>query len=224
MPPARMPPSAPTPLAATHLEAGIRRRYSEGARRVEPALCCPTNAYDPQMLAKLPTEVVEKDYGCGDPSIHAREGDVVVDLGSGSGKVCYLLSQRVGATGRVIGLDVNDDMLALARKYQDEMAARLGWGNVEFRKARIQDMALDLEQAETWLARQPAASLSALAEFERYCEALRLSKPLLADGSVDLIVSNCVLNLVRPEEKQRLFLEMHRVLARGGRAVTCTRW
>lgn len=201
------------------LESDVATRYSSGAARVEPALCCPTNTYDAEMLAKLPAEIVEKDYGCGDPTVHARPGDVALDLGSGSGKVCYLLSQRVGSYGRVIGVDVNDDMLALARKYEPEMAARLGWRNVQFRKGRIQDLALDLEAADRWLAAHPAVSVAAIQAFEAECEALRRSSPLVHDGEVDLVVSNCVLNLVRPEHKVSLFREMHRVLRTGGRAV-----
>jgi len=216
---AHAPSTAAAPLPSALLESGVLERYSGGANRVEPALCCPTNGYDAELLAKLPPEIVEKDYGCGDPSVHAREGDLALDLGSGSGKVCYLLSQRVGPSGRVIGLDFNDDMLELARRYREEMGRRLGWSNVEFRKARIQDMALDLDAAAKWLEGHPVRTLKDLAEFERWCETSRREQPLVRSGSVDLVVSNCVLNLVRPEEKRRLFIEMYRVLARGGRAV-----
>ena len=112
------------------LEHAIRDRYAKGAQTLEPGLCCPTAEYDTQYLKMLPDEIIEKDYGCGDPSAHAREGDVVVDLGSGAGKVCYILAQKVGPTGRVIGLDFNDGMLSLARKYQDERAEKIGHRNV----------------------------------------------------------------------------------------------
>lgn len=201
------------------LEQSVRDRYAKGAQTLEPGLCCPTATYDPQYLKVLPREIIEKDYGCGDPSAHARAGDVVIDLGSGAGKVCYILSQKVGSAGRVIGLDFNDTMLALARKYQDEMATKIGYANVQFHKARIQDMALDLDAAQRRLADEPVTSIESLASFEAYCQQRRREQPLVADDSVDLIVSNCVLNLVRTQEKQQLFREMHRVLRAGGRAV-----
>jgi SAM-dependent methyltransferase len=186
---------------------------------VEPTLCCPTTEYEQTYLKNLPREIVEKDYGCGDPSKHVRKGETVIDLGSGSGKICYILAQKVGPAGWVIGLDFNEAMLALARKYQGEMAEKLGYRNVEFRKARIQDMALDLDAAGHWLRQHPITNIEEAAAFEAHCQKLRREQPLIADDSVDVIVSNCVLNLVRPEEKTRLFREMHRVLKRGGRAV-----
>jgi len=201
------------------LEHAIRDRYAKGAQTLEPGLCCPTAEYDTRYLKMLPDEIIEKDYGCGDPSAHAREGDVVVDLGSGAGKVCYILAQKVGPTGRVIGLDFNDAMLSLARNYQNEMAEKIGHRNVEFRKARIQDMALNLDRAAAWLADNPIESVEQADEYRAYCDRLRQEEPLIADNSVDLIVSNCVLNLVRTEEKQQLFQEMHRVLRPGGRVV-----
>lgn len=204
---------------AASLEHAIRDRYAKGAAEVEPGLCCPTAAYDPQYLKLLPREIIEKDYGCGNPSAYAREGDVVIDLGSGAGKVCYILAQKVGPTGRVIGLDFNDAMLSLARKYQDEMADKIGYANVEFRKARIQDLALDLDVVADYLAEQPIASVEQLDAYRACCDQLRRENPLVADDSVDLIVSNCVLNLVNESEKVQLFREMHRVLKPGGRVV-----
>lgn len=204
---------------AASLEHEVRDRYARGAAAVEPGLCCPTTEYDAQYLKLLPREIIEKDYGCGDPSTHAREGDVVVDLGSGAGKVCYILAQKVGPTGRVIGLDFNDVMLSLARKYEDEIAGKLGYRNFEFRKARIQDMSLDLDQAAVWLSEHPVASVEQVDAYREFCDEIRRAKPLIADNSVDLIVSNCVLNLVRTDEKEQLFREMYRVLRPGGRVV-----
>ncbi|MDA7977654.1 MAG: methyltransferase domain-containing protein [Pirellulales bacterium] len=201
------------------LEHAVRDRYAKGASEVEAGLCCAATTYDPALLELLPSEIVEKDYGCGDPAKYAIPGDVVIDLGSGSGKACYILSQKVGQSGRVIGLDFNDAMLSLARKYQATMAERIGYANVEFRKARIQDMALDLDRAATWLEQNPVSSVEGVDAYNAECERLRKEQPLLADQSVDLIVSSCVLNLVRPDEKVKLFREMHRVLKRGGRAV-----
>jgi len=201
------------------LEAAVRDRYAEGARTLEPGLCCPTAKYDAQYLDVLPREIIEKDYGCGDPSAHAREGDIVIDLGSGAGKVCYILAQKVGPTGRVIGLDFNDAMLSLARKYEDEITESIGYRNVEFHKARIQDLGLDLDRASAWLADHPINTVEQVDAYRAYCDQLRRDHPLVESNSVTLIVSNCVLNLVRADEKRRLFREMHRVLRPGGRVV-----
>ena len=203
----------------SHVEREVLDRYARGAQQAEQALCCPTDGYDAKYLKLLPDEIIEKDYGCGDPSRYVNEGDVVLDLGSGAGKICYILAQKVGAQGRVIGLDFNDAMLSLARKYQGEMARKLGYGNVEFHKAKIQDMALDLDRVERWLGDHPITSVQDLADFEAHCDLLRHDEPLVADDSIDVIVSNCVLNLVHPQDKKRLFTEMYRVLKTGGRAV-----
>lgn len=199
-------------------EVSVRDRYAAAAQRPEAALCCPTK-YDARFLRILPEEIVAKDYGCGDPSQHVEAGETVVDLGSGAGKICYILSQKTGPSGRVIGVDMNDDMLALARKYRGEMAQKIGHANVDFRKARIQDMALDLERVAAWLERNPVRDLAGLAAYERHCEWLRQHEPAVADGIADVVVSNCVLNLVRPQDKATLFADMFRVLKRGGRAV-----
>ncbi len=201
------------------VERSVVERYAQAAQTVEPGLCCPTSNYDIALLEKLPREIIETDYGCGDPSTHANVGETVLDLGSGSGKACYVLSQKVGGQGRVIGVDMNDAMLALARKYQDEMTRRIGYANVRFVKARIQDMALDLERVDAWLRDHPIATCEGLAPFEAECDRLRRESPAVASESVDVVVSNCVLNLVRPADKVRLFGEMHRVLKRGGRVV-----
>lgn len=209
----------PSPQPAYDLEAEVRDRYARGAQMLEPGLCCPTASYDAQYLDILPQEIIDKDYGCGDPSRHVEPGEVVLDLGSGAGKVCYILAQKVGPAGRVIGLDFNDSMLALARKYQDQITGALGYRNVEFHKARIQDMALDLDKVERWLMAESISSIEELTAFESHCQRVRRERPLIQDASIDVIVSNCVLNLVRPEDKQQLFKEMYRVLKDGGRAV-----
>lgn len=201
------------------VEEAVRRRYSGGAKTVEPGLCCPSSTYDERYLAVIPREIIEKDYGCGDPTAYCQEGQTVLDLGSGGGKACYIMSQRVGPKGHVIGIDMNDDMLALARKYKNEITAKIGHDNVEFRKARIQDLSLDVHRLDTWLAEHPVTSSSDLASLEAFAQEISTISPLVADDSVDLIVSNCVLNLVRPEQKAKLFAEMFRVLRNGGRAV-----
>ena len=78
-----------------NVQAHVAERYSRAAREREPSLCCPVD-YDRRLLALLPPEIVEKDYGCGDPSRYVRAGDVVLDLGSGAGKICYMAAHLVG--------------------------------------------------------------------------------------------------------------------------------
>jgi SAM-dependent methyltransferase len=122
---------ATNPTQRIDVEEVVRLRYTAGATRREEALCCPV-AYAPQLLAAIPPEVLERDYGCGDPTRYVGAGETVLDLGSGSGKACFLLSQVVGPAGRVVGIDVNEEMLALARSAAPEVARRVGWGNVEW--------------------------------------------------------------------------------------------
>ncbi|NJP11318.1 MAG: methyltransferase domain-containing protein [Leptolyngbyaceae cyanobacterium RU_5_1] len=201
------------------IEQTVRERYEAGARQPEAALCCPTDGYDDRYLANLPPEIVEKDYGCGDPTRYVAPGETVVDLGSGAGKNCYILAQRVGADGHVIGVDFNDEMLALSRKYLDQLGETLGYRNLSFVKGKIQDLALDLNRVEGWLQQHPITTLAGVAAFEAECDRLRTEQPLIPSNSVDVVISNCVLNLVRPQDKQQLFQELFRVLKRGGRAV-----
>ncbi|MHB8877872.1 MAG: methyltransferase domain-containing protein [Myxococcaceae bacterium] len=205
-------------MEAIDVEAAVRERYSLAARAAQPGLCCPSSN-DSRLLAQVPAEVLERDYGCGDPTRHVRPGETVLDLGSGAGKACYLLSQVVGPSGRVIGVDMNEDMLALSRRHLAEFAGRVGFANVEFRKGRIQDLRLDFEALDAWLREHPVVSSGDLAALEAHSERLRRDAPLVADGSVDVVVSDCVLNLVRPADRERLFAELHRVLRPGGRAI-----
>jgi arsenite methyltransferase len=202
-----------------NVEHEVRRRYAGAAVQVEPALCCPITEYDGRYLDCLPREILEKDYGCGDPSKHIREGETVVDLGSGAGKICYILAQKVGPDGKVIGVDFNDVMLDLARRHQPDTAAKIGYDNVRFVKGRIQDLALDMQRVDAFLGRHPIRSSEDLAALEAECERLRAESPLIENDSVDAVVSNCVLNLVRTDQKRQLFAELFRVLKRGGRAV-----
>ena len=201
------------------IETAVRDRYAEGAKAAQPALCCPTDGYDGRYLTILPDEIVEKDYGCGDPTRFVNEGEVVVDLGSGAGKNCYIIAQKVGELGRVIGVDMNDAMLDLSRSYVDEIASKIGYHNTKFVRAKIQDLALDLDMLNEWIVRNPITTVQQMMELEAECDRLRRESPLIATGTVDVVVSNCVLNLVKPEDKQQLFAEIFRVLKRGGRAV-----
>ncbi|RMH38560.1 MAG: methyltransferase domain-containing protein [Deltaproteobacteria bacterium] len=164
-------------------ERAVLERYSAGARACESSLCCAAD-FDPALLAAIPREVIERDYGCGDPTRFLCAGETVVDLGSGSGKHCFIAAQIVGPAGKVIGVDMNPDMLALARSAAPVVAERIGYANVEFVEARIQAMG-----------------------------------PAVPDGCADVVMSNCVLNLVRPDDKRALFDEIFRVLRDGGRAV-----
>ncbi len=199
-------------------EAAVRDRYAAGARASEAALCCPVD-YDPRFLAAIPPEVIERDYGCGDPSRHLREGEVVLDLGSGTGKIAFIASQVVGASGRVIGIDMTTEMLEVARRAAPVVAGRVGHDNVSFRRGRIQDLALDLDALDAALAEAPIAGADAYLRAAALADRLRREQPLVADGSVDVVVSNCVLNLVAQGEKAALFAEIFRVLRTGGRAV-----
>ncbi|HKT11362.1 MAG TPA: methyltransferase domain-containing protein [Terriglobia bacterium] len=205
-------------IATSQVEEAVRDRYSRGAVTVEPNLCCPTD-YDPKLLELIPQEVLERDYGCGDPTRFLQAGQTVLDLGSGAGKACFMASQVVGHRGRIIGVDMNDEMLGVARRNAPEVASRLGYANVEFRKGKIQDLALDLEKLEAWLAKNPVQTAADIGRLESAMERLRATEPLVPEGSVDVVISNCVLNLVKPGDKQKLFAELYRVLRRSGRAV-----
>lgn len=209
----------PTSTVAYDVEQAVLQRYEAGARQPEAALCCPTDGYEADYLENLPQEIIEKDYGCGDPTRYVSEGETVVDLGSGAGKNCYILAQKVGRNGRVIGVDFNQEMLALSRKYLDQMAEKLGYRNVQFVKGKIQDLALNLELAQAWLDQHPITVVDQVTAFEAECDRLRQEQPQIPSDSVDVVISNCVLNLVRPQDKQPLFQEIYRVLKRGGRAV-----
>ena len=199
-------------------ETAVLRRYGDAALEVEACLCLPVS-YDGALLKVLPDEIIEKDYGCGDPSRYIRASETVLDLGSGSGKACYIISQIIGAGGKVIGVDFNPPMLELARKYQRSIGDKLGYHNVEFRRGKIQDLKTNLELIDQHLDQNPVRSVGDLARLEDFQNKIRREQPLVADESIDVIVSNCVLNLVRPDDKKALFAEMYRVLKRGGRVV-----
>lgn len=164
-------------------ENACDERYSPAATRVEAALCCPVD-YDAKWLRAIPQEVIDCDYGCGDPSKYVREGETVLDLGSGAGKICFIASQVVGENGTVIGVDLNDSMLEVANKFAPIVAETIGFSNVSFHKGNIVDM-----------------------------------KDIVEDNTIDVVVSNCVLNLVANSEKPSLFKELYRVIVPGGRAV-----
>jgi SAM-dependent methyltransferase len=168
----------------------VKEKYGSAARAVaqsgslqaccDPALrCCDpitTNLYGADEKGILPEKAVLASLGCGNPTalIDLRPGEVVLDLGSGGGIDVLLSAQRVGPTGKAYGLDMTDDMLALARENQ----RRAGATNVEFLKGEIENIPLP-------------------------------------DNSVDVIISNCVINL--SADKDRVLREAIRVLKPGGR-------
>ena len=150
---------------------------------LKTSACCLVEAPPPHVaaaLANVHPEVKERFYGCGSPIPPALEGATVLDLGCGSGRDCYVLAQLVGPTGRVIGIDMTDEQLAIARRHLDWHAGKLGHANVEFRQGYIED----------------------------------LRGAGIGDASVDVVVSNCVLNL--SPDKPRVFREILRVLKPGG--------
>lgn len=197
-------------------EAAVRDRYTAAARQREAGLCCAVS-YDARLLEVIPHEVIERDYGCGDPSRYVREGEVVLDLGSGSGKICFIAAQIAGPKGAVIGVDMNEEMLLLARHGAKVVADRLGYANVSFLRARIQDLALDLDALHSHLRDSPVLDLDGFARLDTELRRLRRERPVVPDHSVDVVISNCVLNLVRDEDKESLFREVFRVLRPGGR-------
>lgn len=170
-------------MSVIDVEHAVQERYAQGAKARVPELCCPTD-YDDKYLEAIPAEVLQRDYGCGDPSRHLREGETVLDLGSGTGKICFIAAQVVGPTGHVIGIDMTPEMLEVAQRNAPIVADSLGFANVVFRKGRIQDL-----------------------------------KPVVESETIDVVISNCVLNLVDTASRQQLFSELHRVLRSGGRAV-----
>jgi SAM-dependent methyltransferase len=197
-------------------ESAVYSRYAAAAQAVAPALCCPVE-YNADYLAVIPQEILERDYGCGDPSAFVRTGETVLDLGSGGGKICYIISQIVGPQGRVIGVDCNQEMLALAKQHQGTVAERLGYANVEFRCGLIQDLQLDLDRVAEELARQPIRDQADWMRLRAIEDRLRREHPLVASESIDCVVSNCVLNLVRPDQRTQLLSELFRVVKCGGR-------
>ncbi len=177
-------------MVEANIKDAVREKYGEAARRAatEEASCCApsccgggkdpitSDLYSLSETAGLPSAAVTASLGCGNPTALAslNEGETVLDLGSGGGIDVLLSARRVGPAGKVYGLDMTDDMLALARENQ----RKAGVTNVEFLKGELESIPLP-------------------------------------DASVDVIISNCVVNL--SADKDRALAEAFRVLKPGGR-------
>jgi len=166
----------------------IQERYGSAALEKESCLCTPVG-FNPVLLEAIPQEVIERDYGCGDPTKYVQKNDIVLDLGSGSGKNAFICAQIIGKEGKVIGVDQNADMLSLSRSASKEVSKNIGFNNTEFLEGSI----------------------------EKLDELDKDLNPLVADKSVDIILSNCVLNLVSPESRNNLLNNIKRVLNDNGR-------
>jgi len=167
----------------------VRKAYSKIATNSNSSCCqCGCGTLDKQTVKKLSTSIGYSEeemnavpeanlgLGCGNPTAFSniKEGDTVLDLGSGAGFDCFLASKKVGKTGKIIGLDMTEEMIAKARI----LAKEHGYSNVEFRLGDIEKMPL-------------------------------------ADNSVNVIISNCVINLA--PDKSKVFKEAYRVLKSGGK-------
>jgi 7,8-dihydro-6-hydroxymethylpterin dimethyltransferase len=129
---------------ADRSRAEVREFYGYAAEQPQAELCCPVRP-DPEDLAHIPAEVVERFYGCGSPVASAapKSGETLVDLGSGAGIDCFIAARRVGAGGHVFGIDMTEQMLAVARQSKAHVTAALGYDNVEFRQGVLERIPLD---------------------------------------------------------------------------------
>ena len=126
----------------------VKEYYSEitnkkGGELASSVCCCASHCVPDHIkaiAAELPDDIVARYYGCGSPIPDQIEGCTILDLGCGTGRDVYVISKLVGKNGRVIGIDMNYDQLAIAEKYKTEMSQKWGYSNVEFRKGYIEDL------------------------------------------------------------------------------------
>jgi SAM-dependent methyltransferase len=178
-------------MSTENIKEVVKTKYGQLALRVQggSSSCCGTgpavgggcdpitsNLYNAKQSGEVPEQAMQASLGCGNPTALAQlnPGETVLDLGSGGGIDVLLSARRVGATGKAYGLDMTDEMLALARENQ----RKAGVSNVEFLKGEIENIPLP-------------------------------------DNSVDVVISNCVINL--SADKDRVMREAFRVLKPGGR-------
>ncbi|MCA9484367.1 MAG: methyltransferase domain-containing protein [Nitrospina sp.] len=122
----------------------VRDFYAKAAVASQESLCCPVK-YDPGDLSHVPEEVLSISYGCGSPVSRASisPGETLVDLGSGGGIDCFIAAKVVGPEGRVIGVDMTDEMLEKARRHATQVADNLGYANVDFRQGFLEAIPVD---------------------------------------------------------------------------------
>ena len=190
-----------------------QERYGAAADVSEEALCCPVD-YDAAALSHIPQSILDIDYGCGDPTVYAEEGQTVLDLGSGSGKHVFMIAKKVGPNGRVIGIDKTPAMLEKSRAGIPEVMVNLGFPKpmVEFRRGLIENLKVDLDDFARLTQDRKIDSYDALEEIEQALEQC----VMIPDESIDLVVSNCVLNLVDDDRKKQLMQEIYRVIKKTG--------
>lgn len=164
-----------------HVTKTVKKKFSKAAHAPVADYYCPTG-YDPKDLAHIPSEVLDVSYGCGNPAALAsiKAGETIVDLGAGGGIDCFIAAKKLGKNGRVIGIDLTDEMVAKARESAKKVGEALGYHNVEFRSGNIMELPVE-------------------------------------DNSVDLVISNCVINLT--EDKTKVMDEIFRILKPGGRFI-----
>lgn len=175
-------------MSDTGITESVQNYYGqvlESSQDLKTSACCTLDSVPVHLrslLADLHPEVVARYYGCGTPLSPALHGATVLDMGCGTGRDCYLLSRLVGESGRVIGIDMTEEQLAVAKEHCDWHAERYGYAqsNVEFKQGYMEDLA--------------GAGI--------------------ADNSIDLVVSNCVINL--SPDKEKVLAEIFRVLKPGG--------
>ena len=135
------------------LELDVKNFYDDVARDPKPDLCCPQE-YPHEDTSHIPDEALTHIYGCGSPLsiVTPQIGEVVVDLGSGSGVDCFVAAKKVGLTGRVIGIDFSEEMLKIAHNYNKKVAENLGYDIVEFHRGRIYYIPLPDETADIMIS------------------------------------------------------------------------
>ena len=126
-------------LKGVNHKDAIQERYGSAALEKESCLCTPVG-FNPVLLEAIPEEVIERDYGCGDPTKYVKKNDIVLDLGSGSGKNAFICSQIVEEEGKVIGIDQNPDMLKLSRYASKKFSEKIGYINTEFLGGSIENL------------------------------------------------------------------------------------